>query len=159
MEYCLDEVKVNVCPALTQRTRFIQYLKVTSWYHPWDSWRRQESQESSASCEFSFQNEDRFTVNNFIDSDNFLMEWGFAAQVAEIVSLFFCAKARLLALGHSDLCTWCIFCMRAHLVGARALTHYIGCDSSARNKGCSFASGVVCMTGQAMGSLVSHIRS
>lgn len=36
--------------------------------------------------DFSYQNEDGFAVNNFLDSDDFPTEWGTAAQVAEIVS-------------------------------------------------------------------------
>lgn len=36
--------------------------------------------------DFSFKNEDGYTVNNHLDSDDFPTEWGTASQVAEIVS-------------------------------------------------------------------------
>lgn len=38
--------------------------------------------------DLSFENEDGFAVNKFLDADDFPTEWGTAAQVAEIVSNF-----------------------------------------------------------------------
>lgn len=44
--------------------------------------------------------EDGYSVNAFLDSDDFPTEWGTAAQVAEIVSLFPCHVAQSGAYMH-----------------------------------------------------------
>ncbi|KAG2353198.1 hypothetical protein BDR07DRAFT_1222498, partial [Suillus spraguei] len=35
-------------------------------------------------CDISFKNDDEFSVNSHLDSDNFPTEWGTASQVAEL---------------------------------------------------------------------------
>lgn len=37
--------------------------------------------------DLSFKNEDGYTINSWLDADNFPTEWGTAAQIAEIVSI------------------------------------------------------------------------
>lgn len=52
--------------------------------------------------DLSFENEDGYSVNGHLDSDNFPTEWGTASQVADIVStlLWFQAPFQLLLLWH-----------------------------------------------------------
>jgi len=45
--------------------------------------------------DLSFQNPDGYSVNGFLDSDDFPTEWGTAAQIADIVSVFHVMSTRL----------------------------------------------------------------
>lgn len=49
--------------------------------------------------DLSYENEDGFAVNKFLDADDFPTEWGTAAQVAEIVSPALVLFARTTVLG------------------------------------------------------------
>jgi hypothetical protein len=103
LEYCMDEVKIGRMSGPYTKEEVHSILGGHFATSPLGLVEKAgEPGKFRIVRDFSFENEDGFAVNNFIDSDDFPTEWGTASQVAEIVSISFFAQGRLvLALGRT----------------------------------------------------------
>lgn len=74
-------------------------------------------------CDLSFKNDDGFSVNGHLDSDDFPTEWGTASQVAELVSSFSFLSHEVPCILHSFMETQDLLLLRHSIVLAPLAKH------------------------------------